>query len=128
MPALERSSLQRMCSTPSAPLAVVTIRLGIGPGFVVPPTKRVPTELIRAFSVGAEFKVVEVENVNIPVGYCAFVLAPKIQEITADEYWFVLAPVIAAKFNCAVLLVVVAALVMVIEAVLPFNVVLVSDF
>ena len=92
------------------------------------PTSKLPLESIRAFSVGAEFNEVDVENVNIPVGYCAFVLAPKIQEITADEYWFVLAPVIAAKFNWAVLLVVVSALVMVIEAVLPFTVVLVSDF
>ena len=83
---------------------------------------------MRIFSDGAEFVVEDVENVNIPVGYCPFVLAPKIVEIMADEYWLVLAPVIAAKFNCAVLFVVVSPLVTVIEAVLPFNVVLVSDF
>jgi len=82
-----------------------------------------PLESIRIFSVGAAFNVVDVENVNIPVGYCAFVLAPKVQAITAEEYWFALAPVIAAKFNCAVLFVVVSPFVITIAAVLPFSVV-----
>ena len=98
------------------------------PGSDVVPTDKPPADVIRIFSDGAEFIVDDVENVNIPVGYCAFVLAPKIQEIIAEEYWFVLAPVMAAKFNCAVLLVVVSPLAIVIAAVLPFNVVLESDF
>jgi len=83
----------------------------------------VPSFAIRIFSDGAEFSEVEVENVNIPVGYCAFVLAPKVQAIIAEEYWFALAPVIAAKFNCAVLFVVVSPFVITIAAVLPFSVV-----